>query len=99
MKNVLNFTNCLFASRKATLLTTTTLINYGVSVLPNTAGQLCLSKETGYPEIPTMFGKSLTHRYSFHKNNFQIRLKPEPNHTQCVVLGNYGMVLSKLIAR
>ena len=97
--NVLNFTNCLFASRKATLPTTTTHINYRVSALPNTTGQLCLPKETGYLEIPTMFGKSLTHRYSFCKNNVQIRLKPEPNHTQCVVLGNYGVVLSKLIAR
>ena len=78
---------------------TTTHINYCVSVLPNTACQFCLPEETGVPKETHNCCKTLTHQYSFHKNNVQIRFKPQSNHTQCVVLGNCGMVLSKLIAR
>ena len=55
---------------------TTTHINYCVSVLPNTAINFACQKKQEHPEKPTMFGKSLTHKYSFHKNNVQIRLKP-----------------------
>ena len=66
----LHFTNCLFALGKATLLilpggeiTTTMHINYCVSVLSNTPGQLCLPEETGVPrethKVWQIFGDQL----------------------------------------
>ena len=89
----LHFTNCLFASGKATLLIFvifhfTRRANHQKNYLTHAVNFACQLKQE-YPEKPTMFSKSLARKYSFHMNMVQITPRLQSNHTQRTVLGSY----------